>query len=254
MDTQSPLFQAQVVAISGACGGIGRALAHRFAQLGAHLVLLDKSAADLNALRQELPDNTVRVCSYDQALSTDIERACHDAAAADLFINNAGITLRAPLVDTKHHDIHRVVNINITGAIAMAAGIGSAMVQRQGGRIINVTSQFGMIPAPGRAIYGASKAALAHFTRSAASEWGAKGVEVMTLAPGPVDTAMLDGLKQSPTALQALIDQIPTARLSSPAQIADVVVFMAHLPKGLMNGETFLVDGGFSLPYTLNRV
>ena len=94
---------------------------------------------------------------------------------------------------------------------------------------------------------------MTHFTRSAAAEWSAQGVDVMALAPGPVDTPMLDGLRQSAGAMQALLDRIPTGRLSTPEQIADVVVFMAELPFGVMNGETLLVDGGFILHDALNR-
>lgn len=240
---ESCRYDGKRVAISGAAGGLGRAMAQRFAEAGASLLLIDRDLQALTRLAAELPDVAgVLVC--DQTRAADVERAEHEAGTVDVFVNNAGITVRGPLEDMSYADLQKLVDTNLVGAMAMAIAIARGMLARGRGVIVNVASQLALGPAPGRTVYGAAKAGIVQFTRSAAAEWARRGVRVAAIAPGPVDTPMVAALKASPEATRKLLDTMPIGRLLTSDEIAGIVLLLASPAAAAVVGQTWVADGG----------
>lgn len=234
---------ARRVAISGSTGGLGRALARRFHEAGAALLLLDTDGAALERMRGEF-DRPVDILVCDQTSAADIARFTELAGPLDVFVNNAAMTVRKPLEQMTLDDLRAVFDTNAVGAIAMAIAAAQGMLLRRRGVIINVASQLALKPSPGRASYGASKAALVHFTKTAAAEWAARGVRVVGIAPGPIDTPMVQELLRDPDKAAALLAGMPIGRLLGAGEIAESVHFLASPAAEGIVGEVLVVDGG----------
>lgn len=231
------------VAISGSAGGLGRAIARRFHEAGAELLLLDTDSAVLERMRGEF-DRPVETLVCDQTSAPDISRFAAAAGRLDVFVNNAAMTLRKPLEQMTHEDLRVVFDTNAVGAIAMAIAAAQGMLDRGRGVIVNVASQLAFKPSPGRASYGASKAALVHFTKTAAAEWAGRGVRVVGIAPGPVDTPMVRELLAVPETAAALLAGMPIGRLLAAREIAESIHFLASPAAECIVGEVLVADGG----------
>jgi len=245
--TGNARFAGRRVAVSGAGGGIGRAVARRFAAEGAALVLIDCDAAALAECRAEAGGQAVTVLC-DQTRPEEVERAVAEAGGVDVFVNNAGVILRKPLLDTRPEELERVMAVNATGCMAMAIGMARAMGARGGGGVIvNVSSQLAFMGAAERGVYGASKAALVQFTRTAGVEWIGQGIRVVGVAPGPVESPMTAALQADAAQFAAFVARSPIGRMIRADEIAEIVAFLASPMAATIVGQTIIADGGWSL-------
>jgi NAD(P)-dependent dehydrogenase (short-subunit alcohol dehydrogenase family) len=244
MTSASELSDA-TVAISGASGGIGSAIAGRFAQAGAQLVLIDRDEAGLAVVSARYAGSRMVRC--DQRKHEDIERAVREAGEVDVFINNAGIIIRKPVIEMTADEISDVLAVNLDGAIRMATGIGRGMVARGRGTVLNMSSQHAFIGARDRAVYAATKAALAQFTKSTAVEWAPRGVRVIGLAPGPVESPMTAGALKSEDYRRDVLARMPIGRLLTTAEMAEIAFQLCRPALGAIVGQTIIADGGSSL-------
>jgi NAD(P)-dependent dehydrogenase (short-subunit alcohol dehydrogenase family) len=234
------------VAISGATGGIGSAVARRFRQAGAELVLIDLNQGALTALADELggPVSTI-VC--DQRVDSAIAAAAAAAGVVDVFVNNAGIIIRKPLLDTSPAEISELMAVNAAGSIKMAIAIARGMAERRQGTIVNVASQHAFIGAANRGVYAATKAAIVQFTRTAAVEWAPLGIRVVGIAPGPVESPMTAEVMQSQAYREAVIERMPIGRFLNTAEIAEAIHQLCGPNMAAIVGHTVIADGGGSL-------
>jgi NAD(P)-dependent dehydrogenase (short-subunit alcohol dehydrogenase family) len=240
-------FSGQSVCVTGAASGIGRATALLFAELGATVTVADKNAEGLAALARERPAAFAAV-PYDQADRCTIEALAKAADECDVLVNNAGILLYEPLVDLKWEDLDRVVAVNLTGAILLTRLIGERMVARGRGAIVHTSSQVIFNGAEYRAIYGATKAGIAQFVKTAALEWGRHGVRVNAVAPGRTLTAINRHLLDTPAEYAEALKRIPLGRFGQPDDIANAIAFLASDASAYVTGHTLVVDGGWILP------
>jgi NAD(P)-dependent dehydrogenase (short-subunit alcohol dehydrogenase family) len=234
------------VAISGATGGIGSAVARRFRQAGAELVLIDLNQGALTALADELggPVSTI-VC--DQRVDNAIAAAAAAAGVVDVFVNNAGIIIRKPLLDTSPAEISELMAVNAAGSIKMAIAIARGMAERSHGTIVNVASQHAFIGAANRGVYAATKAAIVQFTRTAAVEWAPLGIRVVGIAPGPVESPMTAEVMQSQAYREAVIERMPIGRFLNTTEIAETIHQLCGPNMAAIVGHTVIADGGGSL-------
>jgi NAD(P)-dependent dehydrogenase (short-subunit alcohol dehydrogenase family) len=243
----SKRYEGQIVAISGASGGIGSVTARAFHHQGAKLILIDRDASELATLANEL-DAQMVVC--DQTQDNQIEIAAREIGVVDIFVNNAGIILRKPLFEHSYAEIDRVFAINLSGAIKLAVGLARPMRKSAGGRggvIINVSTQHAFAGGGGRAIYAASKAALAQFTKSAAVEWIGEGIRVCGIAPGPAVSPMTEAARQSPDYVRQVVERMPVGRFLEVEEIAHAIIALADPNMSAIVGATLLADGGGTL-------
>lgn len=245
----------QVVLITGAASGIGLAMAHAFASCGARLALLDIDAARLDAASRKLqagqPALQLRqyvVAVNDQpAVERCLDAVCQELGAVDVLLNNAGISVNGPTLELTGEAWRKAVDVNLNGVFYCAQSAARGMLARGGGVILNMASMYGVVAAPERAAYCATKAAVAMLTKSLASEWGRHGVRVNAIAPGYVATAMVDDLvARGRMDLDALTRRTPSGRLGRPEEIAALALFLASDHAGFINGHVVLVDGGWS--------
>lgn len=238
----------KVAIVTGAARGIGLAVARKFVELGYRVALLDIDAPALEA--------TARGFAADQALAIacDVADAAQVGAAVsqvqarfgriDALVNNAGIAVFKPLLETTYEEWQRVMAVNLTGPFLCVQACAPLMLRNGGGAIVNIASISGLRASTLRVAYGTSKAALMHLTRQQAVELGNRGIRVNAVAPGPVDTAMA---KQVHTAAirAGYHDAIPLNRYGTEREIAEAVVFLCSDAASYINGQTLAVDGGF---------
>ena len=218
------------VFVTGSTRGIGLAIAHKFASLGANVVLNGRSAISEELLAQ-FADYGVKVVaiSGDVSDNADAKRMVDEAVAAlgsvDILINNAGITKDGMALRMSEEDFDAVLKINLTGTFNMTQAVLKPMTKAREGAIINLSSVVGLTGNAGQANYAASKAGVIGFSKSIAREVAARNVRVNVIAPGFIESDMTAVL--SDKIKDAMMGQIPMKRFGQAEEVAEVAVFLA---------------------------
>lgn len=239
-------FSRKRVLVTGAANGIGEAIACAFAEQKAHIIAADRDEAALERLSQRL-GSQCEPHVYDQADLDAVEGLAAAAPQVDILINNAGVLLVEPLLDLKWAELRRIVDINLVGLIALTQVVGSGMVARRSGNIINIGSQLAFNGARSRAVYSSTKAAISQFTKTAAVEWGETGIRVNCIAPGKTLTNINRHILANPHEYEAGLQRTPLKRYGEPHDIANAALFLASEAASYITGQTLVVDGGWIL-------
>ena len=238
----------KVAIVTGAARGIGLAVARKFIELGYRVSLLDIDFPALSAASAKLENGKVLAIECDVANPAQVKDAVGKTVAKfgriDALVNNAGIALFKPMLETSFEEWSRVLDVNLSGPFLCTQACAPVMLENGGGAVVNVASISGMRASTLRIAYGTSKAALMHLTKQQAAELGNMGVRVNAVSPGPVDTAMA---KEVHTAdiRAGYHDAIPLNRYGTEEEIAAAVVFLCSDAASYINGQTLAVDGGF---------
>jgi NAD(P)-dependent dehydrogenase (short-subunit alcohol dehydrogenase family) len=242
----------QVVLVTAAARGIGRACALACAHAGADIALgLRDKATDGGVAREiEALGRRVLPLQMDVARLDQINAAVADAHAhfgrIDALVNNAGIGPENPAEKVTEADFDATLAVNLKGTFFAAQAVGRLMIARKYGRIINVSSQAGSVALKGESIYCMSKAAIDHLTRCLAVEWGPHNINVNAVAPTFVWTDGTRPALADEKFHKATLASIPLGRIGEPQEVAGAVVFLASPAASLINGATLLVDGGWT--------
>ncbi|MSP96129.1 MAG: SDR family oxidoreductase [Betaproteobacteria bacterium] len=244
-----PMGVAKVAIVTGAARGIGLAVARKFLDGGCRVVLIDIDAPTLVKAAAGLGDaGRILAIECDVALpnqvKASIDRAATHFGRIDALVNNAGVALFKPMLETSFEEWSRVLDVNLSGPFLCTQACTPLMLKTGGGAVVNIASISGMRASTLRVAYGTSKAALIHLTKQQAAELGNVGIRVNAVAPGPVDTAMA---KEVHTAdiRAGYHDAIPLNRYGTEEEIAAAVVFLCSDAASYINGQTLAVDGGF---------
>ena len=239
----------KVALVTGAARGIGLAVAKRFLGEGYRVALLDIEGELLQQSVQALndPDNTLAI----HADVSDADAVAKAFAALqdrfgrlDALVNNAGIAIFKPLLETTQADWDRVLAVNLTGPFLCTQAAAPLMREHGGGAIVNITSISALRASTLRTAYGTSKAGLAHLTKQFAVELATLGIRVNAVAPGPVDTAMAKAV-HTPAIRADYHDMIPLNRYGLETELADAVFFLCSERATYITGQMLAVDGGF---------
>ena len=242
----------RVALVTGGARGIGLAVARGFLARGHAVALLDIDAATLAATGARLADEVgpARVLALVGDVSSAPVVAQAMAAVADRFgrldalVNNAGIAVFKPTLQTTHEEFSRVLAVNLHGAFLCTQAAAPLMQQGGGGAVVNIASISGLRASTLRVAYGTSKAGLIHLTKQHAVELGTVGIRVNCVAPGPVDTDMAK-LVHSVAIRSDYHDVIPLNRYGTVDEIAEAVCWLASPAASYINGQVLAADGGF---------
>lgn len=244
--------ERQIVVVTGASRGIGRAIAVQFARAGAAVVVNYRGSEDAareTAAAVEVAGGTATLVQGDVAVRDEaegvIEAAIQQHGRIDVLVNNAGITRDGLLLRMSDEDWDAVLATNLTGAFHTTRAALRPMLRKRQGRIINITSVVGLTGNAGQGNYAAAKAGLIGFTKSVAREVASRNITVNAVAPGYIVTEMTDKL---PDEMKTKIaEQIPLGRLGTPEDVAGVVAFLASPAAAYVTGCVLTVDGGMTM-------
>ena len=248
-----PVIAGSRALITGAGSGIGRATAMRLARDGCRVMLLDIDSESVSGLASEIINSGGVAASIGGSVADPESVACAFAAmdaafgGIDILINNAGITGNKSSLDLDNETWSRVVAINQSGTFYCAQQAGQRMRAGGGGIIVNLASIYGLVAAPSRLAYGATKAAVVMMTKILAVEWAQHNIRVNCVAPGYVETPGTSALAQAGVIdLEALRRRTPQGRLAQPADVASAIVRFCDEEAAHVTGQVMAVDGGWS--------
>jgi NAD(P)-dependent dehydrogenase (short-subunit alcohol dehydrogenase family) len=241
--------QDRVVIVTGAARGIGLATARRFLADGWRAVLLDIDGETLARTAESLAATpgvmAIRADVSDAVQVRDaVDRVALEFGRIDALVNNAGIAVFKPILDTTVEEWRRVLDVNLSGPFICSQACAPVMLANGGGSVVNIASISGMRASTLRVAYGTSKAGLMHLTKQQAAELGNVGIRVNAVAPGPVDTAMAKQV-HTPDIRAGYHDAIPLNRYGLEEEIAEAVFFLCSDRATYINGQVLGVDGGF---------
>ncbi len=229
--------------VTGGARGIGRAVADAYAARGARVCILDRSPV------ADAPQGWICV-EGSVAVAADIEHAftAMDRAwgGVDVAHANAGVSANKPTLELTEAEWRQVLDVNLTGVFLTCQAAGRRMVAAGSGLILATSSIYGLTAAPNRSAYTATKGAVSNLVRTLATEWGPSGVRVNGIAPGYVQTDMVEGLIQQGVLDRApLLARTPMRRLGRPADIAAMACFLGSPAASWINGTIMSVDAGW---------
>ena len=235
--------------VTGAARGIGLAVARRFLAEGWNVALLDINADQLRETMAVLaePAKTFEIIcdvSDPPAIAAAVRKAAAHFGRMDALVNNAGIAIFKPILETTPEDWARVLAVNLTGPFLAAQAAAPIMAEGGGGAMVNITSISGLRASTLRVAYGTSKAGLAHLTKQQAVEFASLRIRVNAVAPGPVDTAMAKAV-HTPEIRADYHDHLPLNRYGLEAELAEAVFFLCSDRASYLTGQVIAVDGGF---------
>lgn len=244
-------FSDKVVSITGAGSGFGRLAARRFAAAGARLVLSDINPEALQEVAAELGTDAVLAVPCDVSLETQVAAMFEQAQAAfggvDIAVNNAGIIhdlVRTS--DISEETFDRNIAVNLKGTFLCMRHELRQMAEKGSGKIVNMASASGLIGSPFLSAYAAAKHGVVGLTRSAAVEYGRKGIQVNALCPAFSSTPMLEAVVEArgEKVLDGIVGAIPMQRLAEPEEIVNAILWLSSDENSFMNGAAVSVDGG----------
>jgi len=242
-------FSGRTALVTGGGKGIGRACCRLLAEAGANVAinyLTSESAAAETAEMVEAAGVRAHLCRADVSSEQEVCAMVDDVIGAlgpiDLLVNNAGIFEYVSHNETTFEIWKRTLDVNLTSAFLVSWAVKDSMIARGYGRIVNMSSISGLRPRPNSIAYSASKAGLIGFTRSFAEAVAAENIRVNAVAPGLIETEIIDGVDQG--VLDKLVEATPVRRIGQPRDIAELVLFLLSERSSFMTGQTLVASGG----------
>jgi 2-hydroxycyclohexanecarboxyl-CoA dehydrogenase len=245
----------RVVLVTGAARGIGAAVADAFGAAGAAVAVGDLDTTGAATVAAQVAEtHGVTTLGVDLDITS---RASVDAAIAKVeadlgplavLVNNAGIDVIKPFVDSTTDEWERIISVNLMGTFHCCQAALTGMIERGDGAIVNFASDAGRVGSSGEAVYSATKGGILAFTKTLARETARHGIRVNCVSPGPTDTALLAQVADAdPKLRDALARSIPMRRVAEPDDIAPTVVFLAGDGARYITGQTISVSGGLTM-------
>lgn len=244
-------MDTQVVLITGGLTGIGRATALAFAKEGAQIVVSGRHGEEGQKLVSEIRKKGAEAefiladVRFEEDVRNLIDKTVERYGRLDVAVNTAGTEgVPGPLIEQTAESFAATFDTNVLGTLLSMKHELRVMLPRKNGCIVNISSTYGHIGAPGASVYSASKHAVEGLTQSAALEAAGAGVRVTAIAPGPIETAMLNRFLKTDERKAGVTSGVPLKRVGRPEEIAEAIVFVSSGKASFITGASYLVDGG----------
>lgn len=237
--------------VTGASRGIGKEVSLVLANQGANIILVDIDESALQATAKEIETKGVKtLCvTADVCQMADGEKIASETQKTfgriDILVNNAGITRDNLILRMKEDEWDKVLAVNLKGIFNCTKAVARYMLKQRAGKIVNIASIIGIGGNAGQSNYAASKGGAIAFTKSAAKEFASRNINVNAVAPGFIQTAMTDNLKEE--VRKEMQSRIPLTRLGTVQDVANAVLFLASPAADYVTGHTIVVDGGLAM-------
>ena len=238
------------IIVTGASGGIGNSIIEKLSNNGANILASGTKIEKLNELKSKFEN--VKILKFDISKSEEIEKFIDQAVIElggrlDCIVNNAGITKDNLAIRMNLEEWRNVININLTSTFLLSKFSIKKMLKIKSGKIINITSVVGHTGNLGQANYSASKAGIIAMSKTLATEYAKKNININCISPGFIKTAMTEKIDEA--FKEILISKIPSGRLGKPEDVANAVLFLASNKSDYINGETLHVNGGMYMAW-----
>ncbi|GAN33409.1 MAG: SDR family oxidoreductase [Candidatus Brocadia sp. AMX2] len=242
----------KVALVTGAGKGLGKSMALALSESGAHVAVVSRTRSDIEATAREIQENGVKSIpivadvTRQEEVTRMVEKVLSELKTIDILVNNVGTYVFGRCLESSLEDWHKMLEINLTSTYLCSKTVGQHLVEKQQGKIINVSSALGIFGAGGSAAYCASKGGVIQLTRALAIEWAKYNVTVNSIAPYSMETEMTKTMLEDEKIKKAIISKIPLKRIGKPTDLSGVVVFLASKASDYITGQVISVDGGFS--------
>lgn len=242
-------LSGKVALITGGTRGIGKAIADRFLDAGASIILTGTKTAEVEKLNAENTNpqrvSYLQVDFTNEGSVTAFVAKIHEIGKIDVLVNNAGINKIAPNTETSNADFDLLNDVNVKGPYILCREVSKLMKANGYGRIVNVTSIWSAITRPGRSIYTTNKHAIAGLTKTLAIELAEHNILVNAVGPGFTLTE-LTATTNTPEELKKITDIIPIKRMAQPVEIANLVLYLGSELNSYLTGQNLIIDGGYT--------
>ena len=238
--------------VTGASKGIGLEICTVLADAGADIVAVARDTEGLSDAKAAVTDTGRRCLTVEADLATvdgprdAVRQALDYYGAIDILVNNAGIAIPDSILDTTVEDWDRIMAVNLRSAFLFTQAVGPGMIERKHGKIINISSQTGVIAIDDHSAYAASKNGLNALTKSTTCEWAKHNIQCNAVCPTVILTPMGEQVWGEPAKGDPMKAKIPAGRFGKPVEVADLVLYLASAASDLVNGDTIMLDGGYT--------
>jgi NAD(P)-dependent dehydrogenase (short-subunit alcohol dehydrogenase family) len=252
MDSYKDLFtlEGKAAVVTGASGGIGKAIAAALAAHGADVLVAGRNPEKTKAAAEAVVAQGGRARAFALEISSResaqaMARAAHEAfGRIDILVNSAGMNIRKTILEITDADWDPVHAVNLKGVLYCCQAVAPFMIEQGGGKIINISSISSILGHPARGTYAASKGGLIQLTKVMATEWAPHGICVNAISPAAVDTPFIDGLKKDRQRLDRELERIPMGRIAVPDDLVGAAVLFASRASDFITGQNLVIDGG----------
>jgi len=242
----------KVALVTGAGKGLGKSMALALSESGAHVVVVSRTLSDIEATAREIQETGVKSLpiALDVTKEEDVvrmvETILREFKTIDILVNNVGTFIGGPFLGFSLDNWHKILGINLTSTYLCSKVVGKHMVEKQKGKIINMSSALGVFGARDSGAYCASKGGVIQLTKALAVEWAKYNINVNSIAPYALETDMTRTMLEDEKVKKAILSKIPLKRIGQPADLSGAVVFLASKASDYITGQVIFVDGGFS--------
>ena len=247
-------LEGKVAVITGASRGIGRAIALRYAQAGARMVVSSRKLDNVQAVADEIVKSGGEALPFQAHVGRPedvialVQHAIDTFGRLDIAVNNAATNPHfGPLLDADEGQWDKILDTNLKGAFRVCKAVVPHMTASGGGKIINMASIAGLRPSPGMGVYSVSKSALIMLTQVLAHELGSNNIQVNAIAPGVIKTRFSQVLWQMPQFAEPILNRLPLSRFGEPEDVAGLALYLASPASDYVTGSVFVVDGGMNV-------
>ena len=244
------MLRGRVAIVTGGGRGIGMAIALGLAECGATVVVAARTGEEINAVVKEIKEKggdalaIVIDLMFTEQIASLVEETVKAYGTVDILVNNAARSFMRPLMDLREDGYDKIFNVNVKAAVLLSRTVAGIMMEKGGGRIINITTVGAVRGGAGMGIYHSSKAALNMLTKCMAVEWAPFNVNVNAVGPGLTKTPFSEPIWSTPEVEKAITARIPKGRLADPEDIVGAVLFLCSEDSNFITGESIYVDGG----------